>query len=109
MILRRLTQHLKEQNWFAVALDFMIVVAGIWVALLVGEWRSDLQKHNELAKAERAINDEIMRVYYYAYERLAVAPCRKARYRLLGAKLLDKAQPWLGEPSAYGGWHSYQT
>ena len=102
MILRRLTQHVKEQNWFAVTLDFLIVVAGIWVALLVGEWRSDLQKQGDLAKAERAINEEVLRSYFYAYERLAVAPSRKARYRLLGAKLIDKNQKWLGVPSVYG-------
>jgi hypothetical protein len=33
MILRRLTQHIKAQNWFAVALDFFIVVVGVfWVS-----------------------------------------------------------------------------
>lgn len=39
MILRRLTTHVKDQNWFAVALDFIIVVTGIWVALMVGQSR----------------------------------------------------------------------
>ena len=26
MLLRRITEHVKAQNWFAVALDFLIVV-----------------------------------------------------------------------------------
>jgi len=26
MLLRRITQHVKDQNWFAVAIDFFIVV-----------------------------------------------------------------------------------
>ena len=26
MLLRRITEHVKDQNWFAVALDFVIVV-----------------------------------------------------------------------------------
>ena len=35
MILRRLTQHVKDQNWFAVALDFFIVVVGILIAFQI--------------------------------------------------------------------------
>lgn len=38
MILRRLTQHIREQNWFAVGLDFIIVVVGIFVGLQVSQW-----------------------------------------------------------------------
>jgi hypothetical protein len=33
MILRRLTQHVKDQNGFDVALDFLIVVMGVFMAL----------------------------------------------------------------------------
>ena len=29
MILRRITEHVKAQNWFAVAIDFVIVVVGV--------------------------------------------------------------------------------
>ena len=29
MLLRRITQHVKDQNWFAVAVDFVIVVIGV--------------------------------------------------------------------------------
>ena len=32
MILRRLTKHVKDQNWFAVALNFCIVVLDIQLA-----------------------------------------------------------------------------
>jgi len=38
MILRRITQHVKDQNWFAVALDFVIVVVGILIAFQITEW-----------------------------------------------------------------------
>ena len=38
MLLRRITQHVKDQNWFAVALDFVIVVAGILIAFQITEW-----------------------------------------------------------------------
>ncbi len=38
MILRRLTQHIKDQNWFAVGLDFVIVVVGILLAFQITSW-----------------------------------------------------------------------
>ena len=38
MILRRITQHIKDQNWFAVALDFIIVVVGILIAFQITNW-----------------------------------------------------------------------
>jgi hypothetical protein len=38
MILRRITKHVTEQNWTAIAIDFVIVVAGVFVGLQVQEW-----------------------------------------------------------------------
>ena len=38
MLLRRVTQHVKSQDWFAVGLDFAIVVAGVVLALQVSNW-----------------------------------------------------------------------
>jgi hypothetical protein len=51
MILRRLTQHVKDQNWFAVALDFLIVVVGILIAFQITNWseaRGEKAQANEL-------------------------------------------------------------
>ncbi len=62
MLLRRMTQHVKDQNWFAVGLDFFIVVAGVMIALQVANW-SEAQSSKEGAintlvrlKNEAAIN-----------------------------------------------------
>ena len=102
MILRSITKHVTDQNWFAVFLDFLIVVMGIWVALMVGQWTEDQQNKSELARVKQEINDEIMPVYYYAYERLALASCRKARYEDLGEMLLNTEEKWPGSPGDYG-------
>ena len=40
MILRRLTRHVKDQNWFAVGLDFVIVVIGVFIGLQVSNWNA---------------------------------------------------------------------
>ena len=51
MLLRRITQHVHEQNWFAVALDFFIVVAGILIAFQITNWneaRSDRVREQQI-------------------------------------------------------------
>ena len=42
MILRRITEHVKDQNWFAVALDFVIVVVGVFIGIQVANWNAAL-------------------------------------------------------------------
>jgi hypothetical protein len=43
MILRRFTQHVTEQNWFAVGLDLVVVVVGIFLGLQVTQWNDARQ------------------------------------------------------------------
>ena len=44
MILRRVIEHVKAQNWFAVAIDFAIVVIGVFVGLQVNNWNAARQQ-----------------------------------------------------------------
>ena len=41
MILRRFTKHVIDQNWFAVGLDIIVVVVGIFLGMQVTEWNDD--------------------------------------------------------------------
>jgi hypothetical protein len=38
MLLRKVTLHVREQNWTAVFIDFVIVVVGVFVGLQVQDW-----------------------------------------------------------------------
>ena len=38
MILRRVIAHFKKQEWTAIALDFLIVVMGVFIGLQVNNW-----------------------------------------------------------------------
>src|SRR6056297_1455928 len=38
MILRSITKHVRDQNWFAVGLDFLIVVVGVFIGIQVANW-----------------------------------------------------------------------
>lgn len=41
MLLRRVTQHVKTQNWFAVILDLLIVVFGVFIGIQVSNWNEE--------------------------------------------------------------------
>jgi large-conductance mechanosensitive channel len=38
MLLRRVIEHVKDQNWLAVFLDFVIVVVGVFIGIQVANW-----------------------------------------------------------------------
>ena len=40
MILRRITEHVKTQNWLAVAIDFVIVVGGVFIGIQAANWNA---------------------------------------------------------------------
>jgi hypothetical protein len=40
MILRRVIAHFRKQEWTAIAIDFVIVVAGVFVGLQVANWNA---------------------------------------------------------------------
>ncbi|PHS22515.1 MAG: hypothetical protein COA84_12600 [Robiginitomaculum sp.] len=59
MILRSFTQHVKDQNWFAVGLDFMIVVVGVFVGLQVQNWNAARGDRAEYIRALDRLDVEI--------------------------------------------------
>ena len=40
MILRSITKHVNEQNWFAIFLDLAIVVFGVFIGIQVSNWNA---------------------------------------------------------------------
>jgi len=46
VILRRVIEHVKAQNWTAVGIDFVIVVVGVFIGIQVSNWNA--------ARADRA-------------------------------------------------------
>ena len=56
MRLRRITEHVKAQNWTAVWLDLIIVVVGVFIGIQVANWndaRTDRVQENLLLKLLR--------------------------------------------------------
>ncbi len=55
MIIRRLAGALREQNWFTVVMEVMIVVVGIFIGLQVDGW-------NEGRKKQQNIEAQLLRI-----------------------------------------------
>lgn len=96
MRLLRIMEHMKTQNWFAVVLDFVIVVLGVGVAMYGQQWLSDRQQRADLEKAEIAIQEDLFVNYVNAKERLALVDCRAESYKSVAAKLLEPGENWTG-------------
>ena len=56
MLLRRVIQHVRTQNWFAVGIDFVIVVVGVFIGIQVSNWNA--------ARAEAARADSYLKRLY---------------------------------------------
>ena len=69
MLLRRITKHVKDQNWFAVGIDFAIVVFGVFIGTQVGNWNAQrLTDDRAVIFTERLLSD--LREEAWAYEHL---------------------------------------
>jgi hypothetical protein len=54
LLLRRIIEHTKAQNWTAIALDFVIVVVGVFIGIQVSNWNEQLglQKREQVLLRE---------------------------------------------------------
>lgn len=59
MILRRLSKHVKNENWFAVSLDFVIVVLGVLLGLQAQQWLGTRNAAKDYKAAMSRLNVEI--------------------------------------------------
>jgi len=58
MILRSVTRHVRDQNWFAVGIDFVIVVAGILIAFQITTWAAARQDNLIYEQARSRVIEE---------------------------------------------------
>jgi len=98
MILRRVTKHIKDQNWFAVALDFVIVVIGVGVAMMGQQWIGNSQQRADMRVAEAGLQLDLFYSYFNAKERLAISACRRDEQQAIAAQLLASGENWTPMP-----------
>lgn len=77
MIFRRIKSHIEKENWFAVFIDFCIVVVGVFIGIQVANWNAarvtaedaasarldliaDLQNDRDVYAVRRRFYDEVI-------------------------------------------------
>ncbi len=80
MILRRLTEQLKQQNWTAIAIEFVLLVAGVFLGIQVANWNEQrlgqrlAQRYlADIASDIRSDLSELARVQDSALDRMAAS------------------------------------
>ena len=88
MLLRRVIRHVRNQEWTAVGIDFLIVVIGVFIGMQVNTWntnrqdrergeiyserlKSELRFEHEYARAQLAYNRSTLRAGQLAYAGLS--------------------------------------
>lgn len=82
MILRRVIQHVRDQNWTAIAIDFVIVVVGVFIGIQVSNW-------NAARADERRATAYLVRLHDDVSDDLVMLEARKAFWEQTIAAGLD--------------------
>ena len=93
MLLRRISKHVKDQNWFAVFIDFLIVVLSILLAFWINDWaakQSENQSlHAALESLHAEINTNIVETDKYSQLHIEIIEAGKELLRLARGSDLD--------------------
>lgn len=77
MVFRRLREHAGHQNWFAVAIDLAIVIAGVFIGTQASNWNQDRLERKQaheyrgmlLSDLDANLENLAMRKRYYEWVR----------------------------------------
>lgn len=77
MILRRFAEHLKSHDWFAVGIEFVIVVVGVFVGLQVQDWNEARKERVEERRLLGRIHLETLELLEKQREELSALYARE--------------------------------
>ena len=70
MLLRRVIEHVKAQNWTAVGLDFVVVVVGVFIGIQVSNWNDTHSLNRQRDIAIDRLHDEAVQIDAYLSRQL---------------------------------------
>ncbi len=59
MILRRLSQNLKAQNWTAIVIEFILLVSGVFLGIQVSNWNEDRASARQAVDYTERLTDDL--------------------------------------------------
>jgi hypothetical protein len=65
MLLRRVIQHVCQQEWTAIGIDFVIVVMGVFIGLQVSNWNTVKQQQERANTYSQRLLAELKIEYDY--------------------------------------------
>lgn len=97
MILSSVVKHVREQNWFAVGVDFLVVVVGVFIGIQVSNWIEQRQSQTELDASLENLAQEIsntasMRENHLEFQRSTIQGFSFVLDLLEGVELDDEKQ-----------------
>lgn len=94
-LLRRLTADEQRTigHW---AMEFIIVVAGVLLALWLQDWVQNRKELQGMKAAEAAVHDEVRETLMSLIWRQAIRKCHRDRTQLILDRLLDGNNHWPG-------------
>jgi hypothetical protein len=100
MLLRRVIEHVRAQNWTAVGIDFVIVVVGILLALQISEWSQARQDRVRERAYLARMAAELQQSFQDIEASIEIAQEREALGRLL-IDSVDDEEPVRADPGRY--------
>lgn len=92
MILRRLSQSLKEQNWAAITIEFVLLVVGVFLGIQVANWNEARVERIVERQSLRLLLSEVEQNLAYAQYVIDKAEVRRTDFDAVLAKLQQKPQ-----------------
>lgn len=92
MILRRLSQSLKTQNWAAIWIEFILLVAGVFLGIQVANWNAERLERIEERQSLGLLLGEVQQNLAYAQFVIDSAQARRTDFEAALAKLQQKPQ-----------------
>lgn len=65
MILRRLSTNLKDQNWTAIAVEFVMVVLGVFLGIAAANWNEERLEKRETDRLLSQLDEELTQFVGY--------------------------------------------
>ncbi len=85
MLLRRITEHFRTQNWAAVLLDLVVVIAGVFIAFQVESW----YEHRRLVSDEQQFLQSLAQDFDLAHESISWVIARLGAAQAASQELLN--------------------
>jgi hypothetical protein len=93
MIPRRIYEHVKAHDWFAVAMDFVIVVLGVFIGIQVSNWNAAREERASEAIYLAGVVDDLRADIGEIDGIVSVAASRMAALELLFSNIGDWRRP----------------